>query len=185
MWHVSSSGRWLDGSRGSRDRRSYVLYVCTIRCTECCTFPFILLGLGLSGPQGILAGFFFFSPPKRCCRFIFEIHTPAYKHPTCRAFCCYLVPALVVARLALVVVRSALPFSLYCRPFGLCCRLFGSCCRSFGSCCRLFGPCYSLFGCCCRSFGLYFVARLAAPLGKQFTIHSPLHAFVSGLCALR
>lgn len=139
---------------------------CTIRCTECCTFPEILLGLGLSGPQGILAGFFFFSPPKRCCRFIFKIHTPAYKHQTCRAFCCSLVPALVVARLALVVVRSALPFSLYCRSFGLCCRLFGSCCRSFGSCCRLFGPC------CCPRLALV-IACLTAVVARLASISQP------------
>lgn len=149
---------------------------CTIRCTECCTFPLILLGLGLSGPQGILAGFFFFSPPKRCCHFIFKIHTPAYKHPTCRAFCYYLVPALVVVRSALIVARLA---------FAVACLAPVVAHLALVVACLALVVCYRLFGCCCRSFGLYFAARLAAPLGKQFTIHSPLHPSVSGLCALR
>lgn len=138
VWHVSSGGRWLDGSRGSRDRRSYVLYNTVYGVLY---FSFHSVGtraLGATRHFGRL--FLLFTSQTLLPLHIQNTHTSLHLS------CILLLSTLVVVRLALAVVRSALPFSPYYRPFGLCCRLFGSCCRSFGSCCRLFGPFCCPFG---------------------------------------
>lgn len=103
---------------------------CTIRCTECCTFPENSVGtrpLGATRHFGRL--FLLFTTQTLLPLHLQNTHT-----------------SLQASNLSCILLLSSSrsccrPFSPYCRPFGLCCRLFGSCCRSFGSCCRLFGPC--------------------------------------------
>lgn len=149
-------------------------------------FPFLLILLGR-------LSLLFVS--QYCCRYIFELHTLRDNHSTCRSFCCY----LVVARLVLLVAH----------PFGSCCCPPGPRYRPIDLVIYivwlLLSPLvWALLRLAFVIARLAFVVTPLAPLispvwplsrspdgsrtrslGRQFTIHSLSHLFVSRLRILR